>query len=143
MTPIGLFIPWPWEKAFLGISSISAAQSSMPSKAGILKRRVPDCFGCSTFRTKSRKLFALMQPFPFSFLDSFFLKKQPAYPPEPSLQSPSFSLDLVRSHSPKFEVQATGSSALRGLARCTSNPPHGVAPQKCNRKNAQLGLECI
>src|SRR5437773_3831000 len=33
---IGLFIPWPWEKAFLGITSSLAAQSSMPSEAGIL-----------------------------------------------------------------------------------------------------------
>jgi hypothetical protein len=98
MMPIGLFVRSPWEKTFLGIASSPAAHTSTPGKAGILKNGVPDCFRCSTFRTKSRELFELMQPFPFSFLDSFFLKKQPADPPEPSLQSPSFSLDLGRSH---------------------------------------------
>jgi hypothetical protein len=41
-----------WEKVFSGITSNPAAQSSAPSKAGILKDRVPDCFRCSTFEAK-------------------------------------------------------------------------------------------
>src|SRR5437762_12209673 len=78
MRAIGLFIPWPWEKAFLGIASSLAAQSSMPSKAGILKRRVPECFPCSTFQTSSRGVFAFIltsfywvlgRPFPMAIYD--------------------------------------------------------------------------
>ena len=36
-----------WENVFPGIASSPAAQSRMPSEAGILKRRVPDCFRCA------------------------------------------------------------------------------------------------
>jgi len=35
MTPLGRFIPWRWESAFLGIARSPAAQSSMPGEAGI------------------------------------------------------------------------------------------------------------
>jgi len=45
--PLGLFIPWRWESAFLGIARSPAAQSSLPSEAGILKGRVADCFRCA------------------------------------------------------------------------------------------------
>jgi len=47
MTPLGLFIPRRWESAFLGIARSPAAQSSLPSEAGILKGRVRDCFRCA------------------------------------------------------------------------------------------------
>ena len=47
MTPLGLFIPWRWESAFLGIARSPAAQSSLPSEADILKGRVRDCFRCA------------------------------------------------------------------------------------------------
>ena len=46
MTPLGLFIPWRWESAFLGIARSPAAQSSMPGEAGIPQGRVADCFRC-------------------------------------------------------------------------------------------------
>src|SRR5438552_879242 len=58
MTAIGLFIPWPWENAFLRSASSPAAQRSTPSEAGILKHRVPECLPCSTFQAKSRRVFA-------------------------------------------------------------------------------------
>src|SRR5215813_2797856 len=59
-TPVGLFIPWRWENAFLGTASSPAAQSSMPGRAGILKGRVRYCFRCSTFQTSSGGLFVFI-----------------------------------------------------------------------------------
>ena len=47
MTPLGLFIPWRWESAFLGIARSPAAQSSVPGEAGIPQGRVADCFRCA------------------------------------------------------------------------------------------------
>ena len=40
--------PWgTWGKVFPGIASSPAAQSRMPSEAGVLKGRIPDCFWCA------------------------------------------------------------------------------------------------
>jgi hypothetical protein len=47
MTPLGLFIPWRWESAFLGIARSPAAQSSVPGEAGIPRGRLADCFRCA------------------------------------------------------------------------------------------------
>jgi len=56
MTPLGLFIPRRWESAFLGIARRPAAQSSLPSEAGILKGPVRDCFRCEVKTRELKKI---------------------------------------------------------------------------------------
>ena len=49
-----------WEKAFPGIASSPAAQSSTPSKAGILKGRLPACLRCATCQGELGGLFKII-----------------------------------------------------------------------------------
>src|SRR5260370_37776408 len=83
-----------WENAFPGIASSPAAQSSAPSKAGILRGRIPASFRSSTFQTKARKLFIIInnylrkvrnysQPLPEFFPNFFAILKQPSTTPLP------------------------------------------------------------
>ena len=47
MRPLGLFVAWRWENAFLATARSLAVQSRTPGKAGILQGRVADWLRCA------------------------------------------------------------------------------------------------